>query len=315
MTDHPPSPADQPSETVDGPTVAIRHLESTVPAAAEWITDQLDQTTGTVVDVSGLTTTGDAIAPRAIPVAPPGHEHIGTPGPVRTIAGRGAYLWTGFLDAATTATLRAIATELTASSHAMAFPTSTRVWDLYRHGSPFLDVLLDQRLRGLFETVFGEHYLISDYSLNSIAPGQPGGRWHIDYPYNVMHRLPDDDGTLGLQCVLALDPFTVHNGATELIPGTHLTPKTPDDSADRAVREPFVADPGDLMIMAASTWHRSGTNTSTTTRRAVLLSAVPRWVRPMNQPPTDTGPWTSTETLRIMLGAQPTPDTLDGIPL
>jgi hypothetical protein len=296
---------------VTGPVVPIRDPDPDVPGAAQWMVERLAGPPGTIVDATGLDPSGAAITLRAFPAT--GLARVAEADAASSITELGFHHWKGFLDPEAVVLLRALGLALIDSTRAVAFPTSTRVWDVYRHGQPFLDLLLDPRLRALFDVILGEHHLISDYSLNSIQPGQPGGRWHLDYPYNQMQRLPEDDGCLGLQAILALDPFTRANGATELIPLSHRPPRSPDEGADDAALTTFIAEPGDLLVLAAATWHRSGTNTSSGARCAVLISAVPRWVRPMNQPPTDDGPWAATATLRIMLGAQAPPDTLDGV--
>jgi hypothetical protein len=201
--------------------------------------------------------------------------------------------------------------QLLASDAALPFPKSTRVWDLYRHGETFLDCVRHQGLRALLTDLLGEHFLLSDFSLNSVAPGQPVDDWHIDYPYNELAG-PVDGPILGLQCVLALDDFTADNGATQLVPRTHLRPRRPDHP--NPVFNVFTAPAGSLLVMAAATHHRSGINQSTQDRTAALLSFVPRWVRPMVDPP-EPGPWSEDEADAIMFGVSRPPETINGIPI
>lgn len=207
--------------------------------------------------------------------------------------------------------LHAEAMHLACGPHARRFPKSTRVFDLYRYGKPFNNLLALESLRAVATDLLGEHHLLSDYSLNVVQPGQPRDDWHIDYPYNEM-PVPLSGGVLGLQCVLALDHLHQSNGATQLVPGTHQQPRTPDVDPpdDRVVT--FTAQPGTMLIMAAATWHRSGHNTSHHPRAAILLSFVERWIRPMTDPP-EPGPWATTETEQIMLGIRRPPETINGI--
>jgi ectoine hydroxylase-related dioxygenase (phytanoyl-CoA dioxygenase family) len=224
----------------------------------------------------------------------------------------GAAVWRGFLPPAATAQLTRNATQLATSTYANHYPKSTRVWDLYRHGTPFLNILEDQRLHTMLDLLLGEHHLLSDYSLNVVHPHQPVDNWHIDYPYNEMPHLVTG-AILGLQCVLALDQFAPHNGATQYVPGSHLLPCPPCD-ADHRTRSTFTAEPGDLLIMAAATWHRSGPNDATAPRTAALLSFVERWVRPMTGPP-EPGAWGQTQPLRLLLGMERPPETINGVPI
>jgi len=118
---------------------------------------------------------------------------------------------------------------------------------------------------------------------------------------------------LGLQCVLALDPFRPGNGATQYIPGSCRPVSRPHD-ADESHARAFDAEPGDLLVLAAATWHRSGRNDSTANRTAILLSFVERWIRPMTGPP-EPGRWAATPKLRLLLGIERPAETINGVPI
>jgi hypothetical protein len=228
---------------------------------------------------------------------------------VTDVRTRGYGLWPAFVDPASCTVLRGLGDALADGQHAYDYPKSTRVWDLFRHGEPFID-LLDSTLGGAFNDLLGENFIVSDYSLNVVRPGQPVDDWHIDYPFNEMPTRVSGS-LLGLQCILPLDPFSGTNGATELLAGTHQASRWPgpEQAQERVL---FEAPAGTLLVMAAATWHRSGFNSSASPRSAVLLSFVERWVRPMGDPP-GPGPWGRTESLRIALGMQRPPETINGV--
>lgn len=225
---------------------------------------------------------------------------------------RGFAWWPAFVEPERCDELARRAADLCYGQYSLRFPNSTRVWDLYRHGDIFVELLTDLRLTSAIGALLGEYYLLSDFSLNSVRPGLPGDDWHIDYPYNEM-SCPVSGGILGVQCILTLDQFTPDNGATELIPGTHKQPRTPTKIED-GERFTFTAEPGTLLLMAAATWHRSGVNSAAASRTALLLSFVERWVRPMCNPP-EPGPWSRTEELRVLLGMSRPPETINGVPI
>lgn len=222
----------------------------------------------------------------------------------------GFAIWPGFLDDRQCEATRGVAERLAQGTEANHYPKSTRVWDLYRYGNEFVDMLAEPALIAVLAGLLGENYLLSDYSLNVVQPHQPVDDWHIDYPYNEM-PVPISGAVLGLQCVLALDHFRASNGATQVVPRSHGRARQPvaDQITEQAV---FDAAPGTLLIMAAATWHRSGFNTSATSRSAVLMSFVERWVRPMSDPP-ESGPWGRDEAMRILLGMQRPPETINGV--
>lgn len=197
------------------------------------------------------------------------------------VVANGYAIWNEFLDHEQVSAVREAATELFVSEYARPYPKSTRIWDLHLHGEPYVGVLTDPRLADLLDALLCERHLLSDFSLNQVEPGRPIDDWHIDYPYNEMPALVTGS-ILGLQCVLALDPFDDDNGATQLLPGTHAQPKRP--SKPYGTPFTFKADPGTLLVMAAATWHRSGLNRSDRPRAAVLMSFVERWIKPMSAP-------------------------------
>ena len=223
---------------------------------------------------------------------------------------QGFAIWPGFLTGHRRDEIRDLAKRVADSDHANRYPKSTRVWDLYRHGEEFVDLLGDPALAAVLDELLGVNHLLSDYSLNVVQPRQPVDGWHIDYPFNEMPARVTGP-VLGLQCVLALDSFSSSNGATQLVPASHARTDRPepDSVLDHVV---FNGEPGTLLIMAAATWHRSGFNASTAPRSAVLMSFVERWVRPMSDPP-EPGPWGRTDALRILLGMQRPPETINGV--
>ncbi|WP_169317218.1 phytanoyl-CoA dioxygenase family protein [Actinacidiphila oryziradicis] len=213
----------------------------------------------------------------------------------------GYHLWRGFLDADHVAGLRTRADELLAADGALHTPESVRLFELFRHGAPFVDLMNDQRLADLTDTLLGPHALMNDLSLNRVNPGAKPDRWHIDYPYNTMTHIVEGS-LLALQCVLPLTPFTEESGATEFMPGSHQRYKQPPLTPG-GTPLPAIADPGDLLILASSTWHRAGVNRTALPRTAILLSFTEAWVRPMAEAP-EAGPWSETRAARVRLGIE-----------
>lgn len=225
---------------------------------------------------------------------------------------RGIGVWPEFVDGHQLAALRSHADRLATGPDALHFPTSTRVWDLHRHGPEFVDLLDHPGLQTLLDELLGPDHLLSDHSLNVVHRGGRPDRWHIDYPYNEMRDLVTG-ALLGVQSILALDDFTAANGATRHLPGSHRPPRRPDAELNLD-GQPVLADAGTLVVLAATTWHRSGANTTNRPRRAILLSFVERWVRPMTDPP-GPGPWARTKRARRLLGLERPPETIDGHPI
>jgi ectoine hydroxylase-related dioxygenase (phytanoyl-CoA dioxygenase family) len=220
--------------------------------------------------------------------------------------------WPDFVTGPTLDGLRADARRLATGRRALHFPTSTRVWDLHLHGPRFVELLDHADLAALLDDLLGPEHLLSDHSLNVVhGDGRPD-RWHVDYPYNEMRDLTDGP-ILAIQCVLALDDFTVDNGATRHLPRSHRPPRRPPPGLDLD-GPALLAKAGTLTVLAAATWHRSGRNTTGTPRSAILLSFVEGWIRPMTGPP-EPGPWAHDARTRRLLGLERPPETIDGHPV
>ena len=232
-------------------------------------------------------------------------------GIVQALRSHGTALWPEFVPIENATRLRMSAQALLAGKAASHYARSTRVWRLYRHGPEFVRLMSDERLLAVTSAVLGDDPLISDFSLNAVSRGGTSDAWHIDYPFNEMQTIVSG-APLGMQCILALSAFTEENGATQFIPDSFTRYSEPEpEPIDGAAT--FVASPGDLLLMTASTWHRAGLNLTATPRVAVLYSFVERWIRPMEEH--SHGPWShDNETVRRLLGLSRPPQTmpLDG---
>ena len=87
---------------------------------------------------------------------------------------------------------------------------------------------------------------------------------------------PDEQGFYACTAIWMLDDFTAENGATYIVPRTHLTGKVPKDMlADRTAPHPnevrALGQAGDLFIFNGHCWHAGGENRSDQTRRAILV--------------------------------------------
>jgi ectoine hydroxylase-related dioxygenase (phytanoyl-CoA dioxygenase family) len=234
-----------------------------------------------------------------------------TPDLAETLHRDGFAVWRGFATGERLDRLRTAVAATLAGEHARRFPKSTRAFDVYQLDGAFVELVGDERLGGLLDTVLGSGHLLSDLSLNSVNPGQPVDDWHIDYPFTEMRTMLPG-GIVGVQCVLAMSPFTRTSGATNLLPGTHLEPRSPGPVTGEPVL--FEAEPGDLLVMAAATWHRSGFNAGDAHRDAILLSFVERWVLPMSAP-TDRLTEPVPARLAALLGLSRPVETINGVPI
>ncbi len=293
-------------------SLAVRRADDDLDSFADTIIKLIDDEVA-VVDLSHRDRRADIIELRVASASPKEHALTAVPAILADeVRNRGFAVWPGFASPEQCDVLRNAAGILATGEHAHQYPKSTRVWDLYQYDPAFVEMITDAGLADLIDDLLGRYYLLSDYSLNVVNPGQPIDDWHIDYPYNEMPTIVAG-GILGLQCVLALDDFTETNGATRLVPSSHRPPCRPDEPWPTSA-ETFTAESGTLLIMAAATWHHSGLNSSGSPRTAILMSFVERWIRPLSDP-LPTTRWAHDQRLQVMLGLQRPAETINGVPV
>ena len=62
-------------------------------------------------------------------------------------------------------------------------------------------------------------FLLSNLQSIRLHPGETAQPWHTD---DAFYPVPRPRATLGVSTIWAIEDFTADNGATELIPGSHL---------------------------------------------------------------------------------------------
>ena len=164
------------------------------------------------------------------------------------------------------------------------------IYFLLNKGQGFRDLLFHAAMRSLVEHVIGRHYLLSSYNGHLALPGGTT-RFHTDQwwmpppttaargtllrPGSIdrdAHRGHYQLGEEGMQpvaiapaCVCnvmwTIDDFTAENGATIVVPGSHLFGREPDQELDaEAGWTPAVAPAGSFIVLDGRVWHSTGEN-------------------------------------------------------
>ena len=164
------------------------------------------------------------------------------------------------------------------------------IYFLLNKGQGFRDLLFHPAMRSLVEHVIGRHYLLSSYNGHLALPGGTT-RFHTDQwwmpppttaargtllrPGSIdrdAHRGHYQLGEEGIHpvaiapaCVCnvmwTIDDFTAENGATIVVPGSHLFGREPDQELDaEAGWSPAVAPAGSFIVLDGRVWHSTGEN-------------------------------------------------------
>tara|TARA_B100000809_G_scaffold141374_1_gene138956 strand:- start:454 stop:1161 length:708 start_codon:yes stop_codon:yes gene_type:complete len=145
---------------------------------------------------------------------------------------------------------------------------------------PIVDIL-SRYLDAMFD---GREWSIHVVDTITTRPKSQKTRAHIDTPYRFEdYAHTSNDEVLGVQCIIPLDPFTIENGATCVLPGSHLNrfyykdiEENQEEYNDLLTTKgfQFVSSPGDALIYNARTLHSTMPNNSEDFRSALLINAL-----------------------------------------
>ena len=130
------------------------------------------------------------------------------------------------------------------------------------------------RVLALLDRLLLPNYLLSMLQVINILPGEQAQILHTD---DAFYPLPRPRKALGAATIWAIDDFTADNGATDVIPGSHLWG---GEKPDPAARRPVVMGAGSCVFFLGTLWHGGGANTSSQPRLAVTAQYCEPWVRP-----------------------------------
>lgn len=162
------------------------------------------------------------------------------------------------------------------------------VTGLLRVDQSLAPYLAHPRLMAIVDRLFGEFPRISMITGMINGPGLKRGDVHADWPYNqngrARIRAPYPDVVLNLVTMWMLTDYTVENGGTIVIPGSHKRNYAPrhgsefDPKATYPGEVQLVGKAGDVGLFDARTWHAVAPNRSTGERVGVVARYAPWWL-------------------------------------
>jgi ectoine hydroxylase-related dioxygenase (phytanoyl-CoA dioxygenase family) len=116
----------------------------------------------------------------------------------------------------------------------------------------------------------------TQFSLTQAAQIHPGQTAQILHYEQGIYPLPRDRDVM-MTALWALDDFTVRNGGTRVVPGSHKRDEG-RPAMDEAVAVEMPA--GSVLIFVGRLWHGGGANTSNRPRLGIIIDYVQPWLRP-----------------------------------
>lgn len=138
------------------------------------------------------------------------------------------------------------------------------------YGGAFLQVADNPKLMEPFNWVLDDTCIIYVYTSSSMPPGKGNysTRIHVDRP----HFIPGYTEAMG--CLILLDDFTEENGATWVLPGSHLIPETPDETYFYQHATRIIAPKGSVFYFHLRLWHAGGENHSGEWRHSLGIGMI-----------------------------------------
>ncbi len=143
---------------------------------------------------------------------------------------------------------------------------SERVYALLGKVPVIAQIIEHPTVLSLLDQLLPKNYLLSAALAINVHPGETPQPFHIDDAAGGL-PWPKPRPRFGVSTLWAFDDFTATNGATEMVPGSHLWSANRQPKDSEVVKLAMRA--GSVVIFDGRLIHRGGANTSSTTRLAI----------------------------------------------
>jgi ectoine hydroxylase-related dioxygenase (phytanoyl-CoA dioxygenase family) len=153
--------------------------------------------------------------------------------------------------------------------------TTQRVYSVLNKTRACDRVVEHPRVLALLDRLLMRNYLLSMIQVINILPGEERQLTHVD---DGFYPLPRPRAALSAATIWAIDEFTETNGATEIIPQSHLWDDRFPTQED--TRVPVLMPTGSCVFFLGTLWHGGGANRSDSGRLALTAQYCEPWLRP-----------------------------------
>lgn len=152
---------------------------------------------------------------------------------------------------------------------------TVRIYNLLVHGPTFEAIPVHPRVLPVVEGVLDDGLLVSSLSSISIGPDEAAQMLHAD---DQLIPLPRPHVPIICNTMWAITDFTEANGATRLVPGSHLWEEAPGFPEDHETI-PAEMPRGSVLVWVGSLWHGGGANTTPVRRTGIAMNYCAGFIR------------------------------------
>lgn len=160
--------------------------------------------------------------------------------------------------------------------------STERIYTLVARGKVFEDLTEEPRVLAILDRFLQPGYLLTASQSIQILPGEAAQDLHTD---DGFYRQPRPRPPISMTVIAAVDAFTAENGATEVIPGSHLWGDLGDSVRAKGAETmesllvPMEMPAGACLVMAGTCVHRGGANRTERPRLAFTNQYCEPWGR------------------------------------
>ena len=152
---------------------------------------------------------------------------------------------------------------------------TVRIYNLLVHGPLYERIPVHARVLPVVEGVLDAGCLVSSLSSIGIDPGERAQPIHAD---DQLIPIPKPHVPTVCNTMWALTDFTDANGATRVIPGSHLRDASPV-YGEHYDSVPAEMPRGSVLVWHGSLWHGGGANRTDTRRVGIAMNYCAGWIR------------------------------------
>src|SRR5262245_28365131 len=152
---------------------------------------------------------------------------------------------------------------------------TTRIYNLLARGPLYQRIPVHDEVLPIVEQVLDRGCLVSSLSSIAIGPDETPQPLHAD---DQLIPLPRPHVPIIVNSMWAISDFTEDNGATRIVPGSHVRPEPPPLGVP-VDTIPAVMRRGSVMVYNGSLWHGGGANRTRHRRVGIAMNYCAGWMR------------------------------------